>query len=569
MTRWQRNLLDVLYISMESIPWFVAITFMATISERGFLRELARELRYEASTELFQDPERVISVADALLRQAETATSGPGLWVVALTAFGGFWLMRTLTELRLGGAFGAVALVLASVFGLNILLHLVFAEDLLIWQNQGLANFIDHPQAYVATGADLQAVVDRGGVVIGGATAIGATFLGLIGVWLRFLYAARRPVGFAHVLGSFGIGFAILLVFMLMSSVNDIGQLSIYALPFFMLGLFALAVANGERAALPAEGSARTGSWSVSVTATLVLIAVVASVFGLLAAVDVAAASGYVANLIGTVLGWLLVLILTPIFWVLVPLFEFLVPDGVTDRLGQLQLRDNFIEPADADEEGERASIIPRWLWDAVKVLIFVVLVWLAYRIGRALLSRDDSDSEEAFDEFRTDTGGGGGGLGGLLRGLMRRGSRNEAEGWFGLRAIYGVYGHSVIDVEDRGFERHHSETPLEYSHASDAVMGSVMFGEIAEAFDAARYGGHDADPDQVKRWVADLAAWEQANPQTDEIRDHLEQIRPPLVRRPVDAAEEFARRVKRGREAVKEMRQDELADRVDGLERL
>ena len=78
MTRWQRNLLDVLYISMESIPWFVAITFMAAISERGFLRELARELRYEASTELFQDPERVISVADALLRQAGTATSGPG-----------------------------------------------------------------------------------------------------------------------------------------------------------------------------------------------------------------------------------------------------------------------------------------------------------------------------------------------------------------------------------------------------------------------------------------------------------------------------------------------------------
>ena len=565
MTRWQRNLLDVVYVAMESIPWFVAIAVFATIGERGYLSELARELRLTAAEEFVREPERAVAVAASLLEQAEVATAGPALWAVAVAGFGGFWVMRAVIQLRLSGPMGAVALVLASVFGLNVLLHVILANDLLVWQSEGLATFIDDPNSFVARGADFDAVVDRGGATIGSGAAIAATSAGIVGVWLRFLHSARRPVGFNHVLRSFGIGFAIILASLVIARFNGIGQLAIYAIPFFMLGLLALAVANGERAALPAEGHERVASWGVSVTATLTLLVAIASIFGLLAALDVVSVLGYLGGFVGTIVEWLLIIILTPIFWILATLLEFFIPDGLEARLNEFELPSNLVEPEVLDDgETEDDFLFPRWPFDALKVLIFVALVWVSYRVGRALLRGRDEELDDEFDEFRADTGGGTG-LGGLLRGLMRRRS-SEGSGWFRLRPIYGVYGRSVIAAEDRGFERRRSETPLEYSSASGSVLVAPVFSEIAEAFDAARYGGHDADPEQLRRWVADLETWERANPPSEELRDQLEQIRPPRVPRAVDdPATEFAERVKRGREAFKQMREGQIVRRGDG----
>lgn len=562
MTRWQRNLLDVLYISMETIPWFVAIVVIATIGERGFLNELSRTIRFSAGSQDLGDPERVAAVVDSLAQQAEVATSGPGLWAVALAAFGGFWLMRSMNQLRLSGAVGAIALVVASAFALNILLHVTFAEDLLIWENEGLAEFIDNPDAFVARGADVQAVVDRGGVVIGSGSAIAATFAGMLGVWVRFLYMARRPVRFKQVMRSFGVGFAIILGALVIARMNDIGQLAIYVLPYFTIGLLALAVANGERAALPAEGSARTASWGVSVSATMSILVVVASLFGLLAFLDVATALAYLGGILGTVVEWLLIIILTPIFWVLVPLLQFLVPDSLAERLADIQIPDNFVEP-EVLEDGEEASdfVFPRWPFDVLKVLVFVAFVWASYRIGRSLLARRESDPEDEFDEFRGDTGSGGPGLGGLLRGLMRR-ARPATTSWMSLRPIYGVYGRTVVDAEDRGFERRQSETPLEYSDASGRVLEAPFFPEIAAAFDAARYGNHEPDQQQVDQWLAKLDVWERSHPQSTELRERLEQIRPPSEPRKIDPAEEFAQRVKQGKAIAKQMR------RGDGMSR-
>lgn len=569
MTRWQRNLLDALYISMESIAWFAAITSIATIGERGYLSELSRELQSQIASNQLEGTERAEAVIQSLAERADTATAGPSLWIVALAGFAGFWLMRGVLQLRLGGPIGAVGLVLASVFGLNLLLHITFAEDLLVWRNQGLADFIDNPQAFVASGADFQGVVDRGGVVIGSATAIGVTAIGVTAVWLRFMYAGRRPIRFDQVLRSFSIGFAIVLVALVIARFNEVGQLAIFAIPYFILGLLALAVANGERAALPAEGGERVASWGVSVSATVALLAVVAGVFGLAAALDVQSALGYFGGWIGTALEWLLIIILTPIFWVLVPLLELLIPDALADRLANLEVPENLVEPEVlGDGETEDDFIFPRWPFDVLKVLIFAALVWVAYRVGRSLLERGDGGAEDEFDEFRSETGGGPG-LGGLLRGLLRRSPARDASNWMRQRPIYGVYGRSVVDAEDRGFERRRSETPLEYSDASGTVLEAPVFREIADAFDAARYGGHEPDPAAIDRWIAELDEWERTHPGTAELRERLEQMRPPQAPRAVDPAEEFAQRVKRGRAAAKQMREKDGLRQSEGTRTL
>lgn len=555
MTRWQRWLLDFLYVGVESVPWFMAITVMATAGERTYLRDVAAALQVQVALGEIENPARATALVGELLRDSVEAASGPGFLLVLLTGLGGFWLMRAIQAAKLSGALGAVVVLVASVLGLNVMLHLALAGNLLVWDNSGLAEFLDNPSAFTATGTDLQRLVDRGGVVLGSGTAVALTFVAMIVVWVRFMVAARSVVGFERVLRSFGFGFLAVLVMLVLARFNEIGQLAPYAVPYFVVGLLALAVANGERAALRAEGRDRVAPWSVSVLATLGLLLAVAGLFGLLAALDFASFAAWVADGIGWALEWLLIIILTPIFWVLVPLIEWLIPDRVADQLREIQLPQTLLEQAENVAKGGEESTFPGWPLQAAKLLVFVGLVWAGYRVSRALLGKREERETELYDELRSASGSGGSGLGGLLRGLLRRGGAESGQGWFGLQPIYGVYGRSVLESEDRGFERRLSETPLEYAVASARELDAPFFREIADAFDAARYGRHYPSEAQVEGWRQELQAWESEHPKSPDLQHHLEVLRPPRNPEPVDPADEFAERVKRGRDAFREMR--------------
>ncbi|MBT5772988.1 MAG: DUF4129 domain-containing protein [Dehalococcoidia bacterium] len=555
MTRWQRWLLDLLYVGVESVPWFMAIAVMATAAERTYLRDVAGALQVQIALGEIENPVRGTALVAELLRDSTDALAGPGFLIVLLTGLGGFGLMRAVQTAKLNGALGAVVVLVASVLGLNVMLHLGLAGNLLIWDNGGLAEFLDNPTAFTAEGADLQRLVDRGGVVLGSGTAVALTFAAMIAVWVRFMAAARGVVGFERVLRSFGFGFVAVLVLLVFARVSEIGQLAPYAVPYFVFGLLALAVANSERAALRAEGRERVAPWSVSVLATIGLLLAVAAVFGLLAALDFASFAAWVGGGIGWAIERLLVIILTPIFWVLVPLLDWLIPDGVADRLREMQLPQTLLETANEVAEDGEESTFPAWPLQAAKLLVFVGLVWVAYRVSRALLGRKEERSLELYDELRSASGSGGSGLGGLLRGLLRRGGGATGQGWFGLQPIYAVYGRSVLESEDRGFERRLSETPLEYAAASARELEAPLFQEIADAFDAARYGRHYPSEAQVEQWRQALRAWESAHPKSPELQHHLEVLRPPRHPAPVDPADEFADRVKKGREAFQQMR--------------
>jgi len=524
MTRWQRWVLDILYVGVES------------------LGEI-------------ENPARATAVAAELLQTSTEAASGPGFLIVLLAGLGGFLLIRAVQFANLKGTLGAIVVLVASVIGLNVVLHLALAGNLLLWDNAGLAEFIDHPSSFTATGTDLQGLVDRGGVVLGSGTALALTFVMMTVIWVRFMVAARAAVGFERVLRSFGFGFLAVLILLLFARLNEIGQLAPYAIPYFVLGLLALAVANSERAALQAEGRDRVAPWSVSVLATLGLLLGVAALFGLLAALDFASFAAWVGGGITWIVEKVLIVILTPIFWVLVPLIEWILPDGAADRLREIQLPQTLLDQAEEVAEGGEGSTFPAWPLQTAKLIFFVGLVWIAYRVSRALLGRGDEESPELYDEIRSSSGSGGSGLGGLLRGLLRRGGAAAGQGWFSLQPIYAVYGRSVIESEDRGFERRPSETPLEYAAASARELDAPVFREIADAFDAARYGRHFPSDEQVDAWRRELRAWETEHPKSAELHNHLELLRPPHSPAPVDPAVEFAERVKRGRAAFREMR--------------
>jgi hypothetical protein len=541
MTRWQRWLLDVLYVGVESVPWFMAISIMATAAERMYLRDVAGVLQVQIALGEIENPVRGTALIIELLRDSTDSLAGPGFLIVLLTGLGGFGLLRAVRAAKLNGMLGAMVVLVASVLGLNVLLHLGLAGNLLIWDNSGLAEFLDNPTAFTATGTDLQRLVDRGGVVLGSGTAASLTFAAMVVVWVRFMAAAPGRMGFERVLRSFGLGFVAVLVLLLFARVNEISQLAPYAVPYFMFGLLALAVANSERAALRTEGRERVMPWSVSVLATLGLLLAVAAVFGLLAALDFGSFAAWTGSGIGWAIERLMVIILAPIFWVLMSLIDWLTPDGEVERLRSSPLLQSLLETAnDVAADGEE-SMFPVWPLQAAKLLLFVGLVWVAYRVSRALLGRKEERSMELYDELRSASGSGGSGLGGLLRGLLRRRGGATERGWFGLQPIYAVYGHSVLESEGRGFERRLSETPLEYAAASARELEVPLFREIADAFDEARYGRHYPTDSQVDQWRQALREWELAHPKSAELQHHLEILRPPRNPVPVEPADEFA----------------------------
>ena len=560
MTRWQRSLLDLLYIAVESVPWFMAITLVATVGEQTYLGDLSAVLETEIALNLVERPVRAAALAGELRQASTEAIAGPPLWLVALTALGGFGLIRAVRSTGLSGALGAAVVFLASLLGLNAILHMALAGDLLVWDSSGLAAFLEDPSAFTAQGTDLARLVARGSGGLGSGAAVASIFMALIVVWVRFMAAARSTVGFARVLRSFGLGFLAMLVILIFARINGIGQLAPYALVYFVLGLLALAVANSERAALQAEGRDRVAPWSVSVTATLALLFAVAAMFGLLAALDVQSVAAWIGSGIGRMVGWLLLVILTPIFWVLVPLIELLIPDNVAERLRDMQLPERLLEEASEEAEQDE-SPFPGWPLDLAKLLFFVLLVWGGYRISRALLARREERSPEPYHEFRTVTGEGSG-IGDLLRGLLRNRQGLRARGWLSRSPIYALYGRVVTDFEDRGFERHLSETPLEYAAASAEPLSADFVREIADAFDRARYGRHFPEEAKVADWQRQLRAWESEHPRSPELHQHLELLRPPRVPVKRDSAEEFAERVKRGRAEFRRMQAGDAANR-------
>lgn len=539
MTRWQRWLLDVLYVGVESVPWYMTIVVMATAAERTYLREVALALQVQIELSEIENPVRGTALVAELLRDSTDALAGPGFLIVLLTGLGGFGLMRAVQTAKLSGTLGAVVVLVASMLGLNLMLHLGLTGNLMIWDNSGLAEFLDNPTAFTADGTDLQRLVDRGGVVLGSGTAVVLTFAVMVVVWVRFMAAARAVVVLERVLRSFGFGFLAVLLLLVFARVNEVAQLASYAVPYFVFGLLALAVANSERAALRAEGRDRVAPWGVSVLATIGLLLAVAAVFGLLAPLDFASFAAWVVGGVGWVVEWLLVIILTPILWVLVPLIDWLLPDGVSDRLQDIGA-DIAQQTDEVSPDGER-STFPAWPLQAAKLVVFVGLVWVCYRVSRALLGRKEERSMELYDELRSASGSGGSGVGGLLRGLLRRRGGSAGQGWFGLQPIYAVYGRSVLESEDRGFERRPSETPLEYAAASARELEAPLFREIADAFDAARYGRHYPSEAQVDQWRQALREWKSAHPKSAELEHHLEVLRPPRNPMPVDTADEFA----------------------------
>lgn len=553
---WRSDLLDALYVGVESLTWFMLLRVFTTLGERAFLESLAERVRLANAAAEIAD-RASIERALVAIEVARQASHGPSWPLVALAAFGGFLLIRGTTRLGLDGAPGALVLLFSTVLGLNVIAHLAIAGDLRIWDTSSVAGLVTDPNQYFSDRLDLKAFLDNPDLSGSSGAALSVTMLGLALVWFRFAAAGRRAVTVERVARSFGVGFAFALVAMAVAAAGDVGGLAPWAVLQFIGGVLALAVANHVRATAPSDGPVRPGPWFIAVGGTIGMLVVMAGLLGLSVLLNVSVVLEAVGDVALRIVEIVLIVIITPLYWVMDFLLHLLLPAGITnvfDNLGRVGL--NLDQLRDEQDQGKGG--LPGWIANGAKFIAALFIGWVLYRVARLMLARRSHD-EGPVAEVRGDASSSAG-FGSFLRDLFPRGRRRGRDDWERRHPAYALWRRAERGGEERGFSRLPGETTIEFAGRAQQVMDAPFPG-VAGVFDRLRYGRHEPSHATLAALDESLTSWEAATPATPELRERLAGAAPLPPDRDFALRVESAKRIARGRPAPGEERPDRPPD--------
>ncbi len=517
--RLRRPVLEGTFIVAEMIAWFMVLAVLATSVERAFLSEVERRLRTAAGARDLPNPEEALQVAGELAR-ASAGDAGPSILVVLLAAAGGFGLMRLVQRVDFGPALGSVILVAGTILGINLLIH-VSMGSLQFWDASGAADFFANPDTHMAAGVDLRSFIRDPDVDRPHGGAIAVTFVGLMLVWFRFLVAARGSVTLDRITRSFTISFVVVLLVVFIARTTGYTSPARWAVPQFVVGMLGLAIGNHERAVPSEQGASRTSPWLTSVGGTIGLLVLSGAILGTFAYLNAGVVLGALGTAAFAVIEVLLLIVLTPIAWLLEKVFTWFFAgrtlDEVFPALPEVALEP---PPPEAEEESDGLLVVPPFIVNSLKFFAVVFMVYVMYRVGRLLVGRRPPPPAPV-EEVRA-TSSGGAGLGRLLADLVHFRRRPDPNAWMDRHPAYALYGRTVLDATDRGLAPMPAETPAEFASAARAHLHAEPFVPIAEMFERARFGRHFPPDDQMRAAADDLRQWEQAVPATDELRESI-----------------------------------------------
>jgi hypothetical protein len=524
-----RLAVEALFIFTESLAWYQAMHVFSSIYERGVLRDLAFRLDVAGLPGGSVDAIAGARAADVARAAAETATAGPQWYVVLPVAFAAFALTRFLRSAHIGRA-GTILGLLVSIAALSLAWRVVLVGDLRFWDFAAVARFFESSNSSGFMPIDVVEFTSRPEAGVADSRASGLALVGVLALWVRFLYAGRSPLQFEGVLRSFSGTFPVVLVSTLAGSASGVSGGGI-ALLYFTSAVLALALANARRATdkgaasrlTEAEGlfgrarAVLASPWAFAAVATVAVVLATAGTLLILGSVNAGSAALAVGGLVGSVIEFVLVIFVTPLYWIASSIGAWL-------GLGQVDLSfmsralDNARPEIDESQAGDGGRFF--WVGDALRLAAFALLAYAIYKAGQYMFRRLESRRSENAEGDRS-AGASRGGFGGLLRAAFPgRGRAPEGDDrWLRRHPAYWLYGRMVRNAVDRRFAPRAGETPLEFANVSAGVLGAPVFEGIAAEFDRARYGAHFA-PEESLRPLADaLRAWEAANPITDEIR--------------------------------------------------
>ncbi|MYB43247.1 MAG: DUF4129 domain-containing protein [Chloroflexi bacterium] len=517
---WRGPLAAFFFLAAEALLWFVALRSFATGLERDAFRDLTREIWAGLGRGDYLQPDRAEAARLIAEQAGESAIGGPPLLLIVLVAAGGYTLMRVLARSRLPVSSRAAAGLLVSIVALSAVLQLALA-DAPLWGaapwNDGILADLRGQGGDTFSGAidPQQFVADPDPDRVRGASRA-VTVAGIVLIWLRFLFAGRSPVNFERSLRSFGVGFAVAVAVAFIAAISGADVAGWLVLPYFLLGALSLATAHAARAPEDPTAARRDAPWVFSVLGTVAALSAVMAVFVLLALFDVQRLLEPIGRALVAVVAWALIIIVTPIFWVI----EWVIGQFASD----FELQEVRIEiaegPVEPDEEREGRVRIPGWIGDAARAFAVAGALWVAYRVSRWLFSRSQRGTTEEYAEIREEQGGGG--LASMLRSLIPgpRRRRELDSRWLALNRAYRLFGRMLVASRLRGVERRPGQTALEFGVVAGQSLNAPLFARIADAFDGLRYGRHEPLPGRLDDLERQFAAWELANPLPEDAED-------------------------------------------------
>ena len=506
MTPRLRDVSMYLFVLAEAVAWFAVLRALGTAVVRGAFDRLATQVAPAAS---FPGNGRAPEALAIARDGAEHAVGGPSFLVVVVAAFAAFLLVRALAEAGFPLPLNAAVGLAASLVVLQVLVHVAVYDNVRVWEQSALGAVLDSTADGVVDATSF--IADPNPDLVKHDSMLIVSVVGLTLLWVRFLVAGRAPVTYERALRSFTIGFGVVLLAAIVGGGVGTDAPAFAALAYFVLGALSLAAAHLARTRTSEDALGRDAPVALAAVTTLGVIVVAALLFGLLAALDVQRAFDPMFDIVLTVIGRVMFVLLTPIFWAVNWVLTHVLGSSSLDFPEQFRrFGDETVQPS----EEKDGRFLPGWAVQAVRVLAVAAAVWLLYRASRLLFNLTRSrDLTEEREELRT-TAARGGGFGSLLQGLF--GGRTQtgwSGGWLRRHAVYRLYARLVIGAHDRGVERGQGDTPIEFAQRAGIRLDAAPFEPIGLAFDAARYGRHYPSKESLESLERDLRAWEQTHP--------------------------------------------------------
>lgn len=510
---WRGPLAAFFFLAAEGLLWFIVLRSFATALERNAFREVAQAIWFGLGDNNFPQPDRARAALLVAEQAGESAIGGPSLLLIVAVAIGGYVLMRVLAMSTLPASSRAAAGLLVSIVVVGLALQLALADAGLLggapWDDGIVADLRGQGGHSFSGEIDPdEFVADPDPERVRGASRA-VTLAGIVLIWLRFLFAGRSPVNFERSLRSFGVGFAVAVAVAFVAAASGADVVGWLVLPYFLLGSLSLATAHAARAPDDATASRRDAPWVFSVLGTVGALTAVMVLFILLSLFEAQRLLEPIGAALASLLAWLLILIVTPIFWAL----EWLIGLFSSDFELQTVLESPEAGFTEADEERERRVRIPGWIGNVARALLVAGAIWIAYRLSRWLFSRSERTTTEQYAEVRESESGGG--LAAMLQSLIPRARRRSAGDtrWLTRNRAYRLFGRMLVAARARGVERRPGQTALEFGAVAGKRLETPLFAGIARAFDGVRYGRHEPTTGRLDELEREFAAWERANP--------------------------------------------------------
>ncbi len=397
-----------------------------------------------------------------------------GAFVMAMVA--GYGLARGLASFEIGRRMQiAIAAGVASVV-LYGTLRFVFAGDLALWDLSWIADFV----------ADADETSRRGGHAFFGA-------LLLLGAWARASYRGSQEVDLEAFPRQLAPAFALATIVAVLGAATEAGDaIAWHALGAYTLGAVALALSQLARSGTT-FGELRAGSVAgVLLAGVAGAAAALVLLFGF-AYREVAGAAG---DAIIDAVAWVIVVLLTPVAWVLERVLAWLLPDQ-WEPISLAEAPARFLEGEGADTEQSTPAVVRGLSAAGRALLLLTVLAAFAFAALAAVRAwrRPPRGSEARVETERA--GRAGEGLGGMLRRWLGR--RSPAE-----PAAHGpatrIYLEMLAEAAERGRPRPSWATPEEFRPVLREAIAAPVADDATEAFEEERYAGRQPPSERVSR---------------------------------------------------------------------